>query len=638
MAESLHIKLSSQCVRILFLALIGVLILLASTCPAAEKKRILYIDSYSSEYIWSSEIAEGIDSVLSGRSDIELKTFSMDTKRHQSEADKKKAALKAMELIEAWQPDVVIASDDNAAKYLIVPYYRNSNRPFVFCGLNWDASVYGFPSGNVTGMVEVALINDTISALESYSSGERIGYLASDTISERKEYENIVERFGISFETRFVKTFDELKQAYLELQQTTDMVIIQECHSVRDFNHSGMLELVREHTRVPTGAMQNYLRQYALLTFAKSAQEQGAYAAKTALDILGGRDPRTIPVVANRQARIYLNMTLAKRMGIKFPMEWIQAGHLIDAEQKKLLYINSYHAGYSWSDDIEKGLLKALKIKIGPDGSCDDTNSEVMLKIFRMDTKRNGSEEFTTRAVLTAKKLIDEWQPDIIVISDDNAARYLVVPYLKDSPIPVVFCGINWSAADYDFPANHITGMVEVNPILDSIAMLKNYAKGDRLGYIGFKDYTEEKEIEYFSTLLHLSFADGGLVSTYQQWKQLYLKLQNSVDMIVVLDPSSVKGWNAVDAEAFILDKTRIPTVSTGDNASRYTLLGKVKIAEEQGWWAGGAALKILDGTAVKNIPVTTNQHDKLLLNMKLARKLGIKFPLELLEKATLLE
>jgi len=470
-----------------------------------------------------------------------------------------------------------------------------------------------------------------------YAKGKRIGYLASDTASERKEYENIVKRFGTDFKVRFAHTFDGLKEAYLDLQKNTDMVLIQECRSVHGFKHLDMVKFVLNNTSVPTAAMQKYLMDYALFTYAKVGEEQGRYAARTALAILEGASPKALPVTENKQVEPYLNMKLAKSMGIKFPFELLQSSHLISAEQKKLLYVNSYHAGYGWSDEIEKGLLKALNITKKTGGTYDDSASEVQLQVFRMDTKLHHSEAFKKRSALAAKAIIDEWKPDIIVISDDNAAKYLVLPYLKDSTIPVVFCGLNWSADVYGFPTDTITGMVEVCPILETIKMMRPYARGGRVGYIGAQTYTERKEIQYIKEKLHLSFADGELVTDFHHWKQAYLRLQKTVDMLIMFSPTIIQGWKEDLGYSFIQANTVIPTGCVGDLTARYTLLGKVKIAEEQGWWAGNIALYILDGTPVKNIPVTTNKSSKLLLNMNMAKKLGIKFPIDLLEKATLL-
>lgn len=614
------------------------LIQLSSSFSKGSQKKVLFIDSYHEEYIWSGDITAGIRSVLDPREDIDLKIFRMDTKRNQTEAFKREAAEKARALIESWKPDVVIASDDNASKYLIAPYYKNTDLPVVFCGLNWDASIYGFPAENITGMVEIALIRPTLKSMQKYAKGDRIGYLASDTVSERKEYANIVKRFDLKPEVRFIKTFAQLKEAYLELQKVTDMVLIQECRSVKDFNHLEMVEFVRHNTQVPTGAMQKYLIHYALITFAKSGEEQGQFAAKAALDILGGKLPKNIPVTENKKASIFLNMKLARTMGIKFPIELVKNGHMISAEQKKLLYVNSYHAGFRWSDEIEMGLLKALHIIQNEDGTFDDSNSDVKLKLYRMDTKLNTSLQFKQQAALTAKKIIDDWEPDIIITSDDNAAKFLVAPYLKDSHIPVVYCGLNWNADIYNFPVDHITGMVEVNPILETIEMLKQYVDGEHIGYIAQQAYSEEKELQHLQDVLHIRFTDGGLVSDFEQWKELYLRLQETVDMIILFSPSGIAGWNDDKAYSFIMENTKIPTGSTGDNNSRYALLGKVKIAEEQGWWAGHTALRILEGTKVKDIPPTTNKNSRIFLNMNLAKKLNIKFPMELLEKATMLE
>jgi len=613
-------------------------ILFPVSANSLDKKKILYIDSYHEGYIWSADITAGIKSVLKGRDDVVLRVFRMDTKRNQSEDFKKSAALKAKDLIESWKPDIVITSDDNAAKYLIVPYFKGADLPFVFCGLNWDATTYGFPSSNVTGMIEVALFEATLNALKTYAKGNRIGYLASDTVSERKELENIVRLFQTDFDVRFVKTFEELKRAFLDLQKKTDMVLIQECRSVKGFDHKAMIDFVRENTSVPTGAMQKYLIHYSLLTLSKIGEEQGEYAAKTALEILEGRSPSDLPVVSNKKAKTYLNMKLAKKLGIKFPLELIENAHLISAEEKKVFYVNSYHKGYIWSDNIEKGMLKALSIIDKQDGTYDTSQSDVAFKIYRMDTKRNLSEDFKKQAALSAKAIIDDWQPDIIVTSDDNAAKYLIRPYFQNSSIPIVFCGLNWDAKVYGFPTRNMTGMVEINPVLETIDMLRKFAKGNRIGYIGAKVLSEEKELHYFREILKIDFAGGSLVSDFDEWKKEYLQLQETVDMIVWLTPMGIKGWKDELADEYILANTRIPTGGTGDNNIRFALLGKVKIAEEQGWWAGNTVLRILDGTSPEEIPVTTNKESRIFLNMELAKQLGIKFPMDMLEQAEFLE
>ena len=84
-------------------------------------KKVLFIDSYHEGYAWSDGIGRGINSILDGTG-VELKVVRMDTKRNKDAAFKEQAALKAKKVIEEFGPDVVIAADDNASKYLIKPF------------------------------------------------------------------------------------------------------------------------------------------------------------------------------------------------------------------------------------------------------------------------------------------------------------------------------------------------------------------------------------------------------------------------------------------------------------------------------------------------------------------------------------
>jgi hypothetical protein len=307
-------------------------------------------------------------------------------------------------------------------------------------------------------------------------------------------------------------------------------------------------------------------------------------------------------------------------------------------ETHKVFYVNSYHRGYQWSDDIEKGLLKALGAAIRVDGSIDSAGSDVDIRIFRMDTKLNTSEEFKRKAALSAKQIIDDWQPDVVVTSDDNAAQYLVAPYLRNTTTPVVFCGVNWDASVYGLPTPNSTGMIEVDPLTGTLEILRNYANGDRIGYIGADTTSNRKLLPYHKRMLSIRYADGKLISSFEEWKREYLRLQKSVDMLIWFNPIGIDGWDSQQAQAYILANTTIPTGNTGDHTRHLVLVGEVKIAEEQGWWAGKTALKILAGTPPADIPVTTNKQSRIYINMALAKKLGIKFPLDLIQRATFLE
>jgi len=280
-------------------------------------------------------------------------------------------------------------------------------------------------------------------------------------------------------------------------------------------------------------------------------------------------------------------------------------------------------------------LLKALQIKKLADGTYDTSRSRVEFRAFWMDSKRHRDEKSKQRAASKAKKIIDTWRPDVVITSDDNAAKYLLAPYYRNAVLPFVYCGINRDAGVYGLPFSNTTGMVEVKPVRETLEVLRQYAHGDRLGYIGSHNLSNERNVEDFQKTLGRSFDDGALVESLAEWRKAYLRLQKTVDMLLWLTPDGMRGWDSEEAERFVMTNARIPSGGTSDHHMRYSLLGQVNIAEEQGWWAGNTALRILAGTAPSAIPPVVNKDTRLYLNMKMAKRLKIKFPIDLIEKAT---
>ena len=299
-----------------------VLLLLATTA-LGENKRILYVDSYHESYPWSAGITAGIRSILDAQPKIALEIFTMDSKRQPEEAAIIAAARQAKELIDSWHPDLVITSDDNAAQYLIVPYLLGTDLPVVFCGINGNADSYEFPSAQVTGMLEIQLIDQILATLKPFAKGSRIAFLKGDDPSARKEADFFDQRFNLQLDRRLVKNFTEWQQEYRRLQQEADIILLGNHASLSDWDAALAKTLIMNETRVPTANWDAWMAPYSLVTFANLPSEQGEWAAATALKILNGTSPAAIPVTTNHKAGIYLNMDLAKNLGIKFPMELI---------------------------------------------------------------------------------------------------------------------------------------------------------------------------------------------------------------------------------------------------------------------------------------------------------------------------
>ncbi|MEN9849014.1 MAG: hypothetical protein RL368_1754 [Pseudomonadota bacterium] len=295
--------------------------------PALVGKKVLYVSSYENTYEWSAGIARAIEDEFANTG-VQLRHFYMDTKNHPAEAEKQAAALKAKVMIEEFKPDVVITSDDDAAKYLIVPYYKNSSLPFVFCGVNWDASQYGFPTANVTGMLEVDLADQLVKLLRDYAHGDRLGFIGLDGLSERKEATFYKSHLHLNLQkTYFVKTLTEFEQAFNEAQNEVDMLIIANLKGVHGFELEKAIGFVENKVRIPTGTtLHQSLAHLSLLSLVKLSSEQGKWVAQTALKILNGASPSDFPIAKNKEGKLILNTWMAVQLGVKFKPALLKLG------------------------------------------------------------------------------------------------------------------------------------------------------------------------------------------------------------------------------------------------------------------------------------------------------------------------
>ena len=291
--------------------------------------RVFVLHSYDEQFPWTFAINEAIKSILEG-SHVQTMTFYMDTKRHSSESEKFAAAQLAKLQINKFKPHVVITSDDDAVKYVLMPYYKNDTIPFVFCGINWDASIYGLPYKNTTGMLEVELISEIIKNLQEHAKGKRIGYLAMDGLTERKVAENYGRHLGKPLEkTYFATSFNEWKSHFLKAQQEVDLLLLLNPKGIRDFDMQQAQLFVENNIKIPTGTSHSWMTQMSLLGITLRPEEQGAWAAQTALKILNGQAPSNIPVTRNREGKLFVNIKIAEKLGIIFKPALLKIGDII---------------------------------------------------------------------------------------------------------------------------------------------------------------------------------------------------------------------------------------------------------------------------------------------------------------------
>lgn len=294
-------------------------------------------------------------------------------------------------------------------------------------------------------------------------------------------------------------------------------------------------------------------------------------------------------------------------------------------EKQKVVYVNSYHSSFPPSEQITEGVFESLS----PDS--------FEITVFFMDTKRNSSEAFIKKRVSELLDSIHSEKPDILILSDDNALKYLLLPNIHTIQTPVVFCGINWTADQYNLPTQGVTGILEVLPLEDLLQTLKPYyPEMKKLLVLNENTTTSRKTKPLLDTLLN----DQGivvsqeLVDDFESWKSVFIRGNNNYDIIYLQTRGAIKNWNHDEAIEIIGEHIKIPLVTCEEFMMPYAVLGLTQLSKEQGFLAGQAAKRILRGENPSDIPITKNQLSKVWINTDLAEKIGFNPDKELLKQA----
>ena len=623
------------------------LVILFNTCtfgsetpasPNLHGQKVFWVDSYDQGYPWSDGIELGIKKALN-KSGVELHVHRMGTKKNNSAEFCTEAGVAAKKELDKLQPDLVIATDDNAQQCFVVPYLKGTDTQVVFGGVNWSADEYGYPTENITGMVEIDLVNELVSLMKEDAAGNRVGFLSADVITARKTGQAINARFfDGGMQLYMVKTFAEFKERFLQAQQEVDMLILYNYTGINDWDSIAAESFLARNTTIPTGAMLDFLKQFAVYTNSKSPEEQGEYTGRTALRILAGVKPADIPVAKNKNSKLTINLKIAKTANIIFPLSVLKTAEIygrdiygdqqiiknesVKYSGQKVLWVDSYHEGFAWSDGIGQGIQEVF------------VDKEIQFKTVHMDSKREKSPELISQAALETLKVIETFEPDAIIASDDNAQKYLAVPYLLQKKIPIIFCGVNDDATMYGYPRENVTGMLEIEPVYALLKLLGKYAKGKRVGYLSGNTETEAKTIANYQRDIFGGKLQVYRAETFEDFKHLFLRAQDEVDIMLLPNHAGIVDWQDDAAEEFILEHVRVPTGSFSGYMNRYVLFTMANSPVEQGKYAANSVLRVFNGEKIKNMPISANKTGDITINLKIADAANLVLPLSALKEA----
>lgn len=296
---------------------------------------------------------------------------------------------------------------------------------------------------------------------------------------------------------------------------------------------------------------------------------------------------------------------------------------LADKEKKTVLYLNSYHNGYHWSDGLLEGIRTVL----------NQSHYKVDLQIEYMDAKKYHYERIANNLYSLYKEKFKEDAFDVIVLSDNDALNF-VNRYRNDlfKDIPVVFCGVN-DLKEAEIAAGNITGIVEIYDFISTLKVAKTlHPNKDRLIFL-IDTSTTGTAIRHQAEKL---IAENNLGLQIEFWTQLTLeetqkrvsRLPDNAFLFIAPYYQSINGrfYTAEEVTEAIYKHSSVPIYSSWEFMVGYgTVGGKVLSALEDGKTAGKMALQILDGTKADDIPIVRKPERGLyLFDYRVMEKLGI--------------
>jgi ABC-type uncharacterized transport system substrate-binding protein len=310
--------------------------------PTDERKRVFVLHSYHPEYVWVQDVNKGILSGLAEErfdpaKNIIIEYFYMDTKRKSSEQLKRESAREAMERIKAWQPHVVLATDDNAQEY-VVAKMKDTGVNFVFLGVNADPVEYNYinsnenPGGTITGSIERARFEQTVKLLQRLSPGVRkIAIACDDGATGASVVQRITKQadsLGIEIvSSRRIGLFSEWKNYIESVQDTADALLVIVYHTLKDDNGNAVegddvLKWTIDNSKLPDIGFWSWAVEGGLLcSEAISGYQQGHYAATVASYVLMGQSPGDFPVDRPQRGELCINTARAEMLGIAVPAD-----------------------------------------------------------------------------------------------------------------------------------------------------------------------------------------------------------------------------------------------------------------------------------------------------------------------------
>lgn len=306
----------------------------------------------------------------------------------------------------------------------------------------------------------------------------------------------------------------------------------------------------------------------------------------------------------------------------------------------RLFLVYSYSPAAPRSGEIRQGILETLARQ-----GYNFFENTLELEEFSLNVTAETPPEELASLVQEAVQAIQNYDPDVVIVLNDEAAR-AVIPIYPDPNQPFVFCGLKGNPQDYDLNRPNVTGVLEhPYPLQTARMAMEITQKQDNFMVLG-DDSPMGKTIisavyrQLIADTMLESRPDLHITSRWEEWQQLVLKEAAASDFILLVGYSGLQdreGNTISDREAlqWTLRHAPVPVFGLWAGTTREGAVGGLAlISYEQGVTAAEMALCIARGVSPSSILATQPARNILTLNFAAVEHWELRIPLVFLTTA----
>eukprot|EP01091_Cochliopodium_minus_P005453 TRINITY_DN1537_c0_g1_i4.p1 TRINITY_DN1537_c0_g1~~TRINITY_DN1537_c0_g1_i4.p1 ORF type:complete len:1047 (-),score=204.25 TRINITY_DN1537_c0_g1_i4:452-3379(-) len=585
-----------------------------------------------------------------------------------------------IKLIKTWKPAVVIFAGDRVFQSVVLPYQQMRLKdpnslpeiPFVFCGVNLDlVDIYNkagpniISDSNFKGSVSGVAIQEPFQkkidlALKFHPNASKIAFVFDNSLLSQIQSTTLknminssqINTYGLPIEVVQIISFSNFTQIMTTLQNNNYGIIVMNLFRLFTDN----TQTVTVAPNVITDWVQNNVALHVLgpvyqgfsvdirLDPNITCSYAGVMASKI---ILQNSKKISDPIVTkiedyfietdiyrprfndlkkiSPQIKSFLEDTnQVPNMNIYTPLFYVNP--------IKLMIVHSYSEDYDWPVSQQKGFMASMENQGIP-------RSSYYLRVFWMDTKQTfNTPELLDYVAASALQDLNYYRPDVLYVTDDDAFRFVEIPYLNSTinttwSCKYVFSGINSDPKVFpivESPQSNITGILEVtdfSALISASLSISSKIKSLTFLYDGTSvSDTLKKKVDALIIQKGSSWPKSRSFqfTNYTDFKKFILNDKTSSDPSDLLvyggyagfkndDGSGVPGGEVIQWANSHRNGTEVSQSTTFAYDGGLMALGQDPT--DAGNAAGMYAAAMVNGTSFTNLPITGNVSSSLSFN-----------------------